>query len=212
MRLGGYREYMGRHGGHPFPAGRKPRNNGLKRTRRTNLWSRFRSKGQIPKIGIWAKNCEKLAYSWYKTLFMDIGQAHPDYIKSPHVVLVVDDELFLLEYVRLVLVRSGFRVMTANTGEEAWQLISNPENSISLILTDVVMPGSFDGFELAERIRRRQLGIPVLFMTGALQQEDPNSDSPGSKRAFLQKPFGPDQLITIVRESLKRKPVNTEKN
>jgi len=143
---------------------------------------------------------------------MDIGQAHPDYIKSPHVVLVVDDELFLLEYVRLVLVRSGFRVMTANTGEEAWQLISNPENSISLILTDVVMPGSFDGFELAERIRRRQLGIPVLFMTGALQQEDPNSDSPGSKRAFLQKPFGPDQLITIVRESLKRKPVNTEKN
>ena len=65
---------------------------------------------------------------------MDIGQAHPDYIKSPHVVLVVHDELFLLEYVRLVLVRSGFRVMTANTGEEAWQLISNPANSISLVL------------------------------------------------------------------------------
>ena len=141
---------------------------------------------------------------------MDIGQAHPDRIKSPHVVLVVDDELFLLEYVRLVLVRNGYRVMTAKTGEEAWQLISNPENSISLVLTDVVMPGSFDGFELAERIRRRQLRIPVLFMTGALQQENPDSDSADSKRVFLQKPFGPGQLIAIVRASLKSKPVNTE--
>ena len=142
---------------------------------------------------------------------MDIGQmAHPDPTNSARVVLVVDDELFLLEYVRLVLVRSGFRVMTANTGEEAWQLISNPEYPISLVLTDVVIPGSFDGFELAERIRRRQLGIPVLFMTGALQPENSNSDSPDSKRVFLQKPFGPDQLIAIVRESLKSKPVNTE--
>ena len=132
---------------------------------------------------------------------MDIGQmARPDQANLPRVVLVVDDELFLLEYVRLVLVRSGFRVMTAKTGEESWQLISNPENSISLILTDVVMPGSFDGFELAERIRRRQLGIPVLFMTGALQQESSNSDSPDSRRVLLQKPFGPDQLISIVRQ------------
>ena len=134
---------------------------------------------------------------------MDIGQkAHPDQTNSPRVVLVVDDELFLLEYVRLVLVRSGFSVMAAKTGEEAWQLISNPENSISLVLTDVVMPGSFDGFELAERIRRRQLGIPVLFMTGAPQQESSNSDSPDSKKVLLQKPFGPDQLIAIVREHL----------
>jgi DNA-binding response OmpR family regulator len=116
------------------------------------------------------------------------------------VVLVVDDELFLLEYVRLVLVRSGFSVMTAKTAEEAWQLLSNPENSISLVLTDVVMPGSFDGFELAEKIRRRQLGIPVLFMTGASQEEGSDNDRPNSKRVLLQKPFGPDQLIAIVRE------------
>jgi DNA-binding NtrC family response regulator len=133
---------------------------------------------------------------------MDIGHmAHPDHTNAPRVVLVVDDELFLLEYVRLVLVRNGFSVMTAKTGEEAWQLISNPENSVRLVLTDVVMPGSFDGFELAERIRRRQLGIPVLFMTGALHQESSNNDPPDSKRVLLQKPFGPDQLIAIVREN-----------
>jgi DNA-binding response OmpR family regulator len=134
---------------------------------------------------------------------MDIGQiAPPEDTASPRVILVVDDESFLLEYVKLVLVRSGFSVLTAQTGEEAWQLISNPDNSIGLVLTDVVMPGSFDGFELAERVRRRQLRIPVLFMTGALHHEYQNTDSQDSKRALLHKPFGPDQLIAIVREHL----------
>jgi DNA-binding response OmpR family regulator len=125
----------------------------------------------------------------------------PDSPNSPRAILVVDDELFLLEYVRLVLVRDGFSVMTAQTGEEAWQLISNPDNSIGLVLTDVVMPGSFDGFELAEKIRRRQLGITVLFMTGALHHEPSSTDS-DSKGELLHKPFGPDELIAIVREHL----------
>jgi DNA-binding response OmpR family regulator len=125
----------------------------------------------------------------------------PDSPNSPRAILVVDDELFLLEYVKLVLVRNGFSVMTAQTGEEAWQLISNPDNSIGLVLTDVVMPGSFDGFELAEKIRRRQLGITVLFMTGALHHEPSSTDS-DSKGELLHKPFGPDELIAIVREHL----------
>jgi two-component system, cell cycle sensor histidine kinase and response regulator CckA len=121
----------------------------------------------------------------------------PDHISSFRVILVVDDEPFLLEYVRMVLVRNGYSVMTAQNGEEAWQLISNPDYSIRLVLTDIVMPGSFDGFELAERVRRRQLGIPVLFMTGAI-----DSDLLDSKKVLLHKPFGPDQLIAIVREHL----------
>jgi DNA-binding response OmpR family regulator len=136
-------------------------------------------------------------------LLMQIDQTVPhDSTNSRRSILVVDDELFLLEYVRLVLVRNGFSVLTAQTGEEAWQLISNPENSIGLVLTDIVMPGSFDGFELADKIRRQQLGITVLFMTGALRYESFTTDSPESKGVLLHKPFGPDQLIAIVREHL----------
>jgi DNA-binding response OmpR family regulator len=134
---------------------------------------------------------------------MEFGKMVPlDRAKCSHSILVVDDESFLLEYVRLVLVRHGFRVITATTGEEAWQVVSNPENSVSLILTDIVMPGSFDGFELAARVRRRQIGIPVLFMTGAIDHEQANSHSPDSKQVLLHKPFGPDELIAIVREHL----------
>jgi DNA-binding response OmpR family regulator len=126
--------------------------------------------------------------------------APPNHANSARVILVVDDEMFLLEYVKLVLIRAGFDVLTAQTGEEAWQMVSNPDNSIGLVLTDVVMPGSFDGFELAERVRRR-VGIPVLFMSGAYHHEHPNTDTLDSQGILLHKPFAPDELVAIVRNN-----------
>ena len=75
----------------------------------------------------------------------------PDPVILASTILVVDDEEFLLEYVRIVLLRSGFTVLTAKTGAEAWHLILHSRNEIRLVLTDIVMPGSFGGFELADR-------------------------------------------------------------
>ena len=118
-------------------------------------------------------------------------------------ILIVDDEEFLLEYVRIVLLRSGFTVLTAQSGEEAWQLILQSQNEIRLVLTDIVMPGSFDGFELADRVRRRQPDLPVLFMTGAPLEDYSSSGDLVSKRLLLRKPFDPGQLLAIVRENLK---------
>ena len=117
-------------------------------------------------------------------------------------ILIVDDEEFLLEYVRIVLLRAGFTVLTARTGEDAWQLILNGQNEIRLVLTDIVMPSSFDGFELADRVRRRQPDLPVLFMTGAPLEDSSSADSLVSKRLLLRKPFDPGQLLAIVRENL----------
>ena len=117
-------------------------------------------------------------------------------------ILIVDDEEFLLEYVRIVLLRSGFTVLTAQTGEDAWQLILDSRNEIRLVLTDIVMPGSFDGFELADRVRRRQPDLPVLFMTGAHLEDYSSADGLVSKRLLLRKPFDPGQLLAIVRENL----------
>jgi DNA-binding response OmpR family regulator len=124
-------------------------------------------------------------------------------------ILVVDDEEFLLEYVRIVLLRSGFTVLTAQTGEDAWHLILHSQNEIRLVLTDIVMPGSFDGFELADRVRRRQPDLPVLFMTGAAL-DDHASDALVSKRLLLRKPFGPEQLLAIVRENLEAASPSTQ--
>ena len=117
-------------------------------------------------------------------------------------ILIVDDEEFLLQYVRLVLARAGYSVLTAQNGAEAWNLIVDSQHEIRLVLTDIVMPGSFDGFELAERVRKHQPGLPVLLMTGAPLHTHPSTDGLSWQRALLRKPFSPDQLLTIVRENI----------
>jgi DNA-binding NtrC family response regulator len=127
----------------------------------------------------------------------------PDSVNLPSTILIVDDEEFLLQYVRLVLVRAGYAVLTAENGEEAWDLMADNRQEIRLLLTDIVMPGSFDGFELAERVRKRHPDLPVLFMTGAPLQANVSKDGLTGQRKLLRKPFLPDQLLTIVRESLK---------
>ena len=126
----------------------------------------------------------------------------PDPVGPGSTILVVDDEEFLLEYVRILLLRSGFKVLTAQTGEDAWHQILDGQIEIHLVLTDIVMPGSFDGFELADRVRRRSLDLPVVFMTGALLDDDVSADALVSKRLLLRKPFDPEQLLAIVRENL----------
>jgi DNA-binding NtrC family response regulator len=117
-------------------------------------------------------------------------------------LLIVDDDEFLLRYVRLVLVRAGYGVLTAQDGEEAWKLMSDHRRQIRLLLTDIVMPGSVDGFELAERTRELHPGLPVLLMTGALPNDCPRAEAFARQETLLRKPFYPDQLLTIVREHL----------
>jgi two-component system, cell cycle sensor histidine kinase and response regulator CckA len=126
----------------------------------------------------------------------------PDSVSPSATILVVDDEEILLEYVRRVLVRAGYSVLTAQNGEEAWSLILDNWHRIRLLLTDIVMPGSFDGFELAERIRKHQPDLPVLFMTGAPLHDYPFMHEITWRRMLLRKPFFPDQLLTIVKENL----------
>ena len=64
------------------------------------------------------------------------------------------------------------------------------------------MPDSFDGFELAERVRKHQPDLPVLLMTGATLRDHPAREVITRQRKLLRKPFFPDQLLTIVREHL----------
>ena len=70
----------------------------------------------------------------------------------------MDDEEFLLEYVRVVLQRAGYSVLSAQNGGEAWDLIVD-RHDIRLLLTDIVMPGSFDGS--IPRSKRLSSGDPL---------------------------------------------------
>ena len=98
--------------------------------------------------------------------------------------------------------RGGYSVLTAQNAEEAWNLIQANQHEIRLLLTDIVMPDSFDGFELADRVRKHQPDLPILLMTGASLHEYPSADLLAWEPMLLRKPFTPDQLLTFVRENL----------
>jgi CheY-like chemotaxis protein len=116
--------------------------------------------------------------------------------------LVVDDEPFILEYVRQVLSHLGQRVLTARDGDEAWSIFERQRNTIDFLLTDIIMPGSFDGFVLAERVRQAKPSLPILFITGALPDDDPRTLDLVVRRLLLKKPFFPEQLVTFLQAHL----------
>jgi two-component system, cell cycle sensor histidine kinase and response regulator CckA len=115
--------------------------------------------------------------------------------------LLVEDEEALLHLTRETLAQLGYTVMEARHGAEALLVAGQHQGSISLLLTDVIMP-QLNGRELAERLLATRPGLRVLYMSGytagAIEQH--GVLDPGT--SFLQKPFTPDQLARKVREVL----------
>jgi CheY-like chemotaxis protein len=123
---------------------------------------------------------------------------------SKPLVLVADDEPFVLQYIEHVLQLANYRVITVTTVEEAWKIFERQQPEIELVLTDIVMPGSVDGMDLAERIHQLDPSLPVLFITGALSESDPRTALMVEKQLVLRKPFFPKQLVDFVDAQIHR--------
>jgi EAL domain-containing protein (putative c-di-GMP-specific phosphodiesterase class I)/ActR/RegA family two-component response regulator len=113
-------------------------------------------------------------------------------------VLVVDDDRQSLRLCETVLVAAGFVVTTTDDGERASRLIE--DQPFDVVLSDIVMPG-LDGLNLLERVRRRDLDLPVVLMTS-------NPDLQGAIRAvewgalrYLVKPVPLQTLERTVAEA-----------
>ncbi len=114
---------------------------------------------------------------------------------APPLVLVVeDDSLIRLSAVDL-LEYAGFEVIEATDADQAIEfLISRPD--ISIVFTDIDMPGSMDGLKLAAAVRSRWPPIEIIVTSGKV------TPSPGSLPArsrFLAKPYSGDRLVDAIR-------------
>jgi two-component system cell cycle sensor histidine kinase/response regulator CckA len=118
-------------------------------------------------------------------------------------VLVVEDEQAVRYLTRVLLERSGYRVMDAGNPREAEAVFSEQAGSIDLLLTDVVMPGS-NGPALFKRLAERQPGLKVLYMSGYTDDTIVREGRLDTDGAFIQKPFTADGLMRKVREVLDR--------
>ena len=122
-------------------------------------------------------------------------------VRSSESILLVDDEAPVREITALLLVRLGYRVKEASSGQEALHLAQGNREKIDLLMTDVRMPG-MSGNELAEVLRASDAGLKVLFLSG--HSVDTLAQDGVVHTAFLQKPFTLNALSEKLMEVLDR--------
>jgi DNA-binding response OmpR family regulator len=132
-------------------------------------------------------------------LMLPVSQAK----RAGRTILVVDDEPAILDLIQRVLKNAGYNVITSRSGDRAWEVIKQGQPKIDLVLTDIVMPGSMDGFTLAENARRKYTKLPVVFMTGAVPESDEKTAAMIKKRLLLRKPFSPKVLVEFIDSHLR---------
>ena len=116
-------------------------------------------------------------------------------------VLVVEDDPQVRVVVGTILERSGYRVLSAHSGTDALRLAAEPDATVDLVLTDLVMP-RMSGREVAQRLASLYPAAKVLFMSGYTQDAAMRVGVVDRGIAFLAKPITPDTLLRKVREVL----------
>lgn len=115
-------------------------------------------------------------------------------------ILVVEDEIAVRKLVSLTLQSARYRVLEAGDGTEAVEQCKRPE-LIVLAVVDICLPGGLHGQQLTEKMACHQPGMPVLFMSGWLDDTISNTGIPPSAH-MIQKPFTPREFLGVVSRVL----------
>jgi two-component system, cell cycle sensor histidine kinase and response regulator CckA len=117
-------------------------------------------------------------------------------------ILVVEDESLLLQFVKTVLESSGHRVLTAGNAAEALQVWREWSQEVTLLLTDIVMPGGTTGKDLADQLRAERPELRVIYTTGYSVDLLGDGSELDSSVALLQKPYPVSVLMQTVQSRL----------
>lgn len=123
-------------------------------------------------------------------------------LRGTETILLVEDQEPLLDLGREFLGRMGYRVLAANLPHEALRISREFPGTIDLLLTDVVMPG-VNGRELARQLSAQRPALKVLYVSGFAERAFEGSGAPGPEEAFLEKPYGFEELGKKIRDVLK---------
>jgi DNA-binding NtrC family response regulator len=118
-------------------------------------------------------------------------------------VLVVDDEELILDFIKLTLKLSGYRVLIAANKNEALELCKAEEGAIDLALLDISLPG-VTGSGLSQALHELMPYLPIVYMTGYADGDLARFGLTDSQLDLLLKPFVARQLTEKVRDVLAR--------
>ena len=118
-------------------------------------------------------------------------------VQGSGTVLFVEDDALVREAVMRALQESGFEVLVAEDGEAALRLLEDGARRPDIVFSDVVMPGSVSGIDLAHILRQRYPGLPVILATGYTEQQ---ISVPGVQ--VLAKPYAIERLVAVLSKAV----------
>lgn len=120
-------------------------------------------------------------------------------------ILLVEDEQDLLELLRYNLVREGYNVETAGTGEDGLKRVRRLGRELDLVLLDLMLPG-IDGLEVCRSLKSRETTarVPVVMLTAKGEEADIVRGLELGADDYITKPFSPRVLMARIGAVLRR--------
>lgn len=119
-------------------------------------------------------------------------------------ILVVEDDPLILEFLCEILQEEGFAVEPQISADDAAGYLEQHANRVALLLTDITMPGTLNGADLANQFGDRWPEKPIMIMSG---YETPESSGVRHDVSFIKKPWALGQMLDCVEGALKSGPV-----
>lgn len=121
---------------------------------------------------------------------------------NQELLLVVEDEIAVRQTVAQALQKSGYRVVTAASGQEAIRVFLENQTAIRLVVTDLMMP-DMDGFGLIRSLRALHVGLPVIAASGLQDRTRSDELAAMGVSLVLTKPFAIGELLRAIGDRLK---------
>ena len=125
-------------------------------------------------------------------------------------ILVVDDEQRMRTLIKDFLEQKEYRILQAKDGEEALEIFNMENDTISLVILDVMMP-KLDGWSVLRQIRQTSQ-VPIIMLTARGEEQDELFGFELGVDEYISKPFSPKILVARVEAILRRGKISEDSN
>lgn len=128
--------------------------------------------------------------------------AFPDPQERSPTILIVEDETLIRIALSDYLQECGFKVLEAAHADEAVKILEHAYVTIDLVFSDVVMPGTMDGFALARWLRANRRGLPIILTSGDAKKAA-SARELCEGEPFFSKPYDLSRVVAQIRSLLR---------
>lgn len=125
-------------------------------------------------------------------------------------IIFIDDERGIRDSISMILPRYGFAVVTAATAAEGLALIKKNAETISIVVTDLMLPGGVDGMDILDKVKEIDSTIPVIMITAFGNIETAVLAMKKGAFTFITKPFEYKVLIQQINKALETASLKVE--